>query len=178
MAVAALIGKIAAELLAAALFGSDGCAVNDVLGPAGSRFDPVDQFASVFAPIGIFLRVEQNVASEFERNDLIHVFHVRPDILEISDPYVVVHGVFHEPGPSAFTNYFVGGNVALTDADEFIKEHDGLDDICGIGTHALAGRERAVAGEAAERPGRIFLVAGLEILYQGGGAANSGAQIF
>jgi hypothetical protein len=33
VAVAALIGKIAAELLAAALFGGDGGSVNDVLGP-------------------------------------------------------------------------------------------------------------------------------------------------
>jgi hypothetical protein len=106
-----------------------------------------------------------NVAGEFERDDVIHVFHVRADILEIADPNVVFHGVFHEPGPGAFANLFEGRNIALADADKLVKEHDGLDDVRGIGTHALAGRECAVAGEAAERPWRILLVTGLEIFH-------------
>src|SRR5258708_10023127 len=45
VAIAALVGKIAAEFLAIALFRGNGRAMDDVLGPLWSSLHPGDQFA-------------------------------------------------------------------------------------------------------------------------------------
>src|SRR5579862_6273580 len=58
MAVAALVGQVAAEVHAISLFGGHGRAMHNVLWPLRSRLDPLDQLASMFPPLRIFFRMK------------------------------------------------------------------------------------------------------------------------
>src|SRR6266699_2221181 len=63
MTIAALIGHVTAEILeAASLFGCNCCAMYDVLGPLRRSLHPLNQFARMLAPIGVFIGMEQYVA--------------------------------------------------------------------------------------------------------------------
>src|SRR5208283_998055 len=53
VAVAALIGRVAAEINAIPLLGCDGSTVHDVLRPFGSGLDPLDQLPGMLAPLQV-----------------------------------------------------------------------------------------------------------------------------
>src|SRR5580693_2820976 len=118
MAIATLIRHIAAKILeAATLFGCDSSAVNYIFGPSRRGLHPLDKLARMLAPVGVFLRVKKDIARKFQRDDLVHVFHAGLYVLEVTHPYVVLHWILHQPGPSAFTDFLVGSGVALVETN-------------------------------------------------------------
>ena len=131
----------------------------------------------MLAPIGIFIGMEQYVARKFQRNHLVHVAETGFHIFEIADPHVVLHRIFHQPGPRAFADFFISSGVTLIEADQFIKQHDWLNDVGGIREHPGAAVDAAIARETAVRPGRIAFIAWLEIFGERFSATNRSAQI-
>src|SRR5580704_14191566 len=112
MAVAALIRSVAAKMLAVALLGGDRSAMYEVFGPLWGRFYPFDELAHVVAPLRVLVRIQKNITRIFQRDDLVHVFHTGRDILEISDPHIVLNRVSVQPFPGCLTYLPVAGDIA------------------------------------------------------------------
>ena len=104
MAVTALVRQVATEFLSAALFSCDHRAVHHVFGPLWCSLHPFDQPAGMLTPARVLLRMQKDIASKFERDDLVHVVHAALDVLKVADPHVVVHRVFHQPCPCTRAN--------------------------------------------------------------------------
>src|SRR5579872_3640528 len=122
MTVTALIRSVAAKLLAVALLGCDRSAMHDVFGPLGSSLYPFDELAHVVAPLRVLIGIQKNIPRVFQRDDLIHVLHAWPDILEIPDPYIVLHRVLLQPFPGRLADLPVAGDIALIQPDQLIQE--------------------------------------------------------
>src|SRR5216683_4959319 len=124
MTVATLIRQIAAKRFTVALLGRNGRSMNNIFRPLRRGLHPLDELPRMFAPPRIFFRMQQNVASELQRYNLVHVLHVWTYVFEIADPYVVDHWIFHQPVPRAVANPLVRIDVALPQPNQFVEQHD------------------------------------------------------
>src|SRR5260370_32425257 len=82
--ITAFVGRTAAECLAISLFSGDRCAIDNIFRPLRSGLYPFDQLARMFAPIQVFIWIQQDVASVLERDNLVHVSHAGRDVFEIA----------------------------------------------------------------------------------------------
>src|ERR1700722_14861667 len=113
MAVAAQVRKVATVLFSVPLFCRDHRTMHHIFWPLRCSLHPLNQLSRMFTPLGILIRMEQNIPRKLERNHLIHVVHAALNVLEIADPDIVLHGIFHKPPPRTFTNLLIGRGVAL-----------------------------------------------------------------
>ncbi len=124
MAVAALVGQIATICLPVSLLGRICRAMNDLLRPLRGSLYPVDQLARILAPLLVFVRIQQNVARVFERNDLVHVLHRWPRILEVAHPNVIPQRISLQPLGRAAAHPFVFRPTTLAQPRQLVEEHD------------------------------------------------------
>src|SRR5580698_4609077 len=91
--VAALIGQVTAECHAISLLRSNQRAMNRVFWPFGRSLYPLDQLFGMLFPVSVLLWMQENVASQFERNHLIQVIGIGINVLEIARPDIVLEGI-------------------------------------------------------------------------------------